>query len=171
MLIQNYGLFWRRDYIFWGRQNVPGHLKGRRAKRSKPVDFRDQQGVYVLYDDNYSLVYVGQAGGRNQNRLFARLGQHRSDQLAGRWTRFSWFGVQGVDGRTSTLNGTVPGAPSVQSILNHIEAILIVAGEPPLNRQGGKFGAGVVQYFQYRDAEGLGPGQDEMIRDIWNGLA
>ncbi len=100
MLIQNYGLFWRRDAVFWGRAKRPGHLKGFHAKRAKPVDFRDQQGVYVLYDENYRLVYVGQAGGKNRHRLFDRLRQHRGDQLAGRWTKFSWFGVQGVDHRS-----------------------------------------------------------------------
>lgn len=168
MLIRNYGLFWRRDTIFWGRPKLAGHLKGYHAKRAKPVDFRDQQGVYVLFDDNYKMVYVGQAGGKNKQRLFDRLRQHRTDQLANRWTRFSWFGIQAVDGRSSTLSGaTSVQNTSTTSILNHIEAILIVAGEPPLNRQGGKFGSKVQQYFQYRDHSALGPDPDEMLRAVW----
>jgi hypothetical protein len=63
-LIRNYGLFWRRDWVFWGKPRVPGHLKGVYSKKttSDPVDFRYQQGVYVLYDDSFRLVYVGQAG-------------------------------------------------------------------------------------------------------------
>jgi hypothetical protein len=167
MLIQNYGLFWRRDEVHWGKQKNNGHLKGKHAKRARPVNFRDQQGVYVLYDENYRIVYVGQAGGKNNQRLLGRLRQHRSDQLAGRWTKFSWFGVQGVDHRSYTLNGEPPAAPSVADVLNHIEAILIVAGEPPLNRQGGKFGSKVEQYFQFRDPDALGPPQEQMLRDLW----
>src|SRR3954471_20880699 len=96
-LIQNYGLFWRRSNVLWGRPRVLGHLKGIRARAmSAPaVDFRDQAGVYVLYDDNFRLVYVGQAGAGN-DFLFSRLRRHRKDALADRWTRFSWFGIRWV---------------------------------------------------------------------------
>ena len=94
MLVHNYGLFWRRYDVFWGRPNVPGRLDGVPAKETlaKPIDFREQAGVYVLYDDNFRLVYVGQAGAGNQF-LFSRLKHHRRDALADRWTRFSWFGI------------------------------------------------------------------------------
>lgn len=64
-LVMNYGLFWHRSRIVWGRGNNRGHLKGRLAKTGTPVDFRDQRGVYCLYDDNFRLVYIGQAGGGN----------------------------------------------------------------------------------------------------------
>jgi len=59
MLIQNYGLFWKRSDVFWGHQGVTGHLKGLKADnlKSDAVDFRNQQGVYVLYDDNFRLLY------------------------------------------------------------------------------------------------------------------
>jgi hypothetical protein len=63
---------------------------------SEPVDFREQQGVYCLYDDNFRLVYLGQAGGKNDQRHFIRLRQHREDFVSERWTRFSWFGVRQV---------------------------------------------------------------------------
>ena len=55
-----------------------GSLKGRRAGEAlgNPVDFREQVGVYVLYDDNFRVVYVGQAGAGNQT-LLGRLKQHR----------------------------------------------------------------------------------------------
>jgi hypothetical protein len=145
-------------------------LKGCVGIASKQVDFRDQQGVYVLYDDNYAMLYVGQAGGKNNQRLFGRLKQHRTDHLSNRWTRFSWFGVQAVDRRSYKL-ASVPVSTtetSVTSILNHIEAILIVAGEPPLNRQGGRFGAKVKQYFQVRDEKMLGPDQETMLKQIWS---
>jgi hypothetical protein len=85
MLIHNFGLFWRRNDVFWGRPKVRGHLKGVPAKEPSalPADFRDQAGVYVLYDDNFRLVYIGQAGAGNQY-LFSRLKHHKKDALADR---------------------------------------------------------------------------------------
>jgi hypothetical protein len=63
MLIHNYGLFWRRNDVYWGKPGDLGHLQGHPARSAFAiVDFRDQQGVYCLYDDNFHLVYVGQAG-------------------------------------------------------------------------------------------------------------
>jgi hypothetical protein len=87
VLIQNYGLFWRRALIHFGAGKNAGHLKGKLigAKRDDPVDFRDQQGVYCLYDDSFRLVYVGQAGGKNDQRLFDRLKQHREDFVSHRF--------------------------------------------------------------------------------------
>lgn len=52
-------------------------------------------------------------------------------------------------------------------ILNHIEAILISAAEPPHNRQGGRFGDDVEQYLQYRDDNALGPDTDSMVKELW----
>lgn len=74
MLIQNYGLFWRRDRVKWGKGKNKGTLVGywKGAKRQGSVDFREQRGIYVLYDDTFKIVYVGQAGNKNQC-LFDRL--------------------------------------------------------------------------------------------------
>src|SRR5438067_6937456 len=97
MLIQSYGLFWRRNDVFWGRPGVSGHLQGHPARAAFViVDFREQQGVYCLYDDSFKLVYVGQAGANDQQRLFDRLKQHCNDALADRWSKFSWFGIRWV---------------------------------------------------------------------------
>ncbi len=98
VLIQNYGLFWLRTDVYWGKPGSDGHLKGIWSKKltSDPVDFRYQQGVYVLYDEAFNLVYVGQAGANDNQRLFIRLRQHTQDALAQRWNRFSWFGVRWV---------------------------------------------------------------------------
>lgn len=167
MLVQNYGLFWRRDDVHWG---YGGHLKGVLStnKTDGPVDFRAQQGVYALYDQSFHLVYVGQAGANDNRRLFDRLKDHTRDALADRWSRFSWFGVRWVkqDGELSAEKDAAH--PQIGDVLNHIEAILIYAAEPPLNRQGGRFGDSVEQYFQYRDEESLGPTVTEMIRDLWS---
>lgn len=172
LLVQNYGLFWTRSKVFWGKQKNPGHLKGVLAGKVKgtPIDFRTQQGVYILYDENFRLVYVGQAGSNENQRLFTRLKQHRKDKLADRWTRFSWFGIRGVlkGGELSKQVISISVAPTV--ILNHVEAILISSTEPPLNLQGGRFGKKVKHYLQYRDSDELGPDSEVMIRDIWKNL-
>ncbi len=169
MLIHNYGLFWRRNDVFWGRPKVTGHLKGIPAKEKSsttPVDFREQAGVYVLYDDNFRLVYVGQAGAGNQYP-FSRLRHHQKDALADRWTRFSWFGIKWVRENSKLAIGAAKFSIKSTDLLNHIEAILISAAEPPHNRQGGRFGNDVEQYLQYRDKEALGPDTDSMVKEIW----
>lgn len=167
-LIHNYGLFWRRSDVFWGRQKNKGHLKGIPAheKKGVPADFRNQAGVYVLYDENFRLVYVGQAGAGKQY-LLNRLRQHTRDSLADRWTRFSWFGIKWVRVNGKLAAGAEQASVRSSDILNHVEAILISAAEPPHNRQGGRFGDDVRQYLQYRDQDALGPTQNSMVTDLW----
>lgn len=166
MLIKNYGLYWNEHDVFWGRPKNSGTLIGNRngEKKSNPVDFRDQTGIYVLYAD-YKIVYVGQAGTKNQ-KLFKRLKCHKGDHLAGRWNKFSWFGTRQVL-KTGNLRlipkksrGIAP-----KDVLNQIEAVLIHASEPPLNLQGGRWGS-IEQYLQTRD-KNIGPSTDEMIQEIW----
>jgi hypothetical protein len=129
-----------------------------------------QQGVYVLYDDNFRLIYVGQAGAKENQRLFSRLKQHRKDKLADRWTRFSWFGIRRVlnSGKLSAPVNVAAVAPRV--ILNQIEAVLITSTEPPLNLQGGRFGKDVKRYLQHQDKDKSGAETEVMIRDIWERL-
>ena len=149
MLFQNYGLFWHADRIAWGRPGHAGTLLGRQGATEAPIDFRYQRGVYALYDENFQMLYVGQAGYGNK-RLYDRLDNHMSDHLGERWQRFSWFGIDPVVGKKKKrrVEECEPTAPEVSSVLNHLEAILIAAAEPALNRQGGKFGD-AEQFFQY----------------------
>lgn len=56
--------------------------------------------------------------------------------------------------------------PALLTVLDHVEAILIHATEPPMNRQGGRFGDNVPRYLQKRD-DRLGPTAEEMIKGIW----
>lgn len=154
MLIQNYGLFWREERIDWGAGKRKGTLPGYwRGGKWVEVEFRHQKGVYVLYDPNFRIVYVGQAGKQNQC-LFDRLKQHRRDALAERWSMFSWFGTRPVveknDGTFELGDQVVK--TDLPAVLNHIEAILIASCEPPLNRQGGRFGD-AEQYLQRRFLE------------------
>src|SRR4051794_13522423 len=121
MLVRNYGLFWGRDDVFWGKPNNQGHLKGTRARdlSSGPVNFREQQGVYVLYDEGFHLVYVGQAGSGENQKLFIRLRQHTRDALADRWARFSWFGVRWVKGSGDLAAEAASAHPAMTDVLNH----------------------------------------------------
>lgn len=148
MLIRNYGLYWHRARVKWGRGGSKGSLDGylKNAKRQGGADFREQRGIYVLYDDTFRLVYVGHAG-RGQQCLFARLKQHRTDHLAERWSRFSWFGTRAVT-QGWVLAADKNFKPTLIDVLNHIEAILLAAAEPPLNLQRGRFGPEVEQYLQ-----------------------
>lgn len=163
MLVRTIGLLWREDYVYWGRGRNHGSLLGvsSNAVTGDPINFRGQIGVYALYAD-YDLVYVGQVGTGNQN-LFDRLKHHRKRDLAGRWNRFSWFGVRRVIGHGNLSNINAALHPHLDDVLNHIEAILIHTAEPPMNRQGGRFGEGVMRYLQVRD-ERLGPTDHEMLR-------
>src|ERR1700676_3124014 len=163
-VIKNYGLMWRRDRVFWGRGRKKGMLQGRRSGRI--IDFRDQIGVYVLYDEARRPIYVGQAGQGNA-RLFKRLRAHQRDNLAHRWHYFSWFGLLSVN-KTGRLSGhddkskRVSG--TIQSTLNEIEGVLIAATEPPFNKQGARF-RGIARYRQtaHPEAEYVSPKE---LRDL-----
>jgi hypothetical protein len=167
-IIQSYGLFWDVENVYWGRGSNPGSLLGvpARARSSVPVDFREQIGIYVLYQD-HRIVYVGQAGS-GRKRLFKRLRDHRKDHLANRWNKFSWFGLRRALASGELAAEKIRATASLNTALNHIEAVLISATEPSHNKQGGRFGkgTGVLKYIQYRD-ERLGPTEKQMLRDLW----
>ncbi len=151
MIIRNYGLYWKIDDVYWGKQKNAGNLFGKLSseRKSEQVNFKDQSGIYALYAD-YDLIYVGQTGAKGQ-KLLSRLRQHRNDALAGRWNKFSWFGTRSVLTKGDLQKEKNNTNTSHRLALNHMEAILITIGEPPLNRQGGKWGSNVKQYLQERD--------------------
>ena len=151
MLFRTIGLYWKRSDVFWGRPKNPGKLLGRKKseKRGGVVDFWNQAGVYVLYS-NFKIVYVGQAGGKARG-LGRRLRHHTMDDLAGRWDTFSWFGMLQVKKNWELAEKPELRASELQNILNMVEGVLIAAAEPPLNRQGGRFGEKVERFLQVRD--------------------
>ncbi len=168
-IIQCYGLFWGTDDVYWGQGNNAGALLGvpAAAKSSDPIDFRQQIGIYVLYA-GHQIVYIGQAGS-GRRKLFARLKEHhRRDDLAGRWDKFSWFGLRRPlnSGKLSVVK--LRHSASLSTALNHIEAVLLSAAEPSHNKQSGRWGKekGVYKYLQHRD-DRLGPTQEEMIKEMW----
>lgn len=156
MSIKNFGLMWKRESVAWyGVKGNAGHLKGcgpiGSAKKNQIVaDFREQIGIYILYDDSRH-VYAGQAGNGN-NDLYSRLKNHLTDHLAGRWDRFSWFGVRNVnkDGSLSKQQGELNRILKASEILNLIEGLLINTLEPSLNKRGANW-KDIDQYFQLEE--------------------
>jgi hypothetical protein len=107
--IRSYGLFWSADEINWFRSDenrdrfsMLGRL-GKRGPNLQVCDFRFQRGIYVLYDD-YGPYYVGLT---RVGTLGNRLKQHRTDDHAGMWDRFSWFGFAPVQKGPRYADGTL----------------------------------------------------------------
>ena len=147
MMIQSFGVHWHLDRVHWGHS---GTLLGAasRSQKARPVDFRNQRGIYALYAD-YELVYIGQTGSKN-DRLFNRLKAHKRDHLSERWNRFSWFGTQRVLGSGNLSADTANVGQSVEATLNILEAVSIAIAEPRLNLQRGKWSE-ATKYFQWWD--------------------
>ncbi len=164
-LFTTMGLFWREDWVFWGRPKNQGRLLGVPARNLKaiPTDFREQTGIYVLYAD-YSLVYVGQTG-LKQQRLFSRLKQHRKDDLAGRWNRFSWFGIRRAINHGQLSKDVSATHPPLKTVLDQIEGLVIHAAEPSMNGQGGRLRKSVTRYIQHKDPDAT-TFEEALIREI-----
>lgn len=153
-MIQSYGVHWHIDRVHWGWQKHPGQLLGAasRSANARPVDFREQRGIYALYAD-YELVYVGQIGA-GDSRLFNRLKAHKADHLSERWDRFSWFGTRWVTRSHELAADTKDVHITTPLSLNILEAVAITIGEPRLNLQRGRWGD-ATPYFQYWDDDEL----------------
>ena len=159
-------MHWHTDDVFWGKGAQAGSLLGVLASKKKgtAVDFRDQIAVYVLYAD-FQPIYAGQVGSGEQRRL-ATVKQHRDSDLKGRWNRFSWYGLRSVlkTGKLSKANAAFH--PSRETVLNHVEGILIDAMEPGQNLQSGRFGSDVEWYRQVRSPV-LPLSEEEMLRVLY----
>lgn len=162
-LIETYGLHWHWDNVhLGGGQGNRGKLLGHRKGDMKTeVDFADQRGIYALYA-GYDFVYAGQIGKRG---LLTRLKEHRSDDLAERWDRFSFFGTRRVlqTGELSVV--TTASHPSSDLVLDQLEAFLIYVSSPALNNSRGKW-RGAVRYYQIRD-ERLGLTTEQMVEAVY----
>ena len=143
-IIKVFGMFWDRSKIDWSKSNVK--LLGQQNPKSDPVDFRDIRGIYLLYDQR-EVIYVGQA---IDSPIVKRLKDHTRDRLSGRWNRFSWFGLDGInpDGTVSKAED----APTIKlgDLANALEGIMIEGLEPRQNRkQGDQFGDEYLQAVDY----------------------
>lgn len=164
-VIKNYGLRWVRDRVDWGSPGRKGCLAGvlKSQLSADPVDFRDQIGIYVLYETGFIPVYIGQAG-FGKATLFERLKSHRKDHLRDRWTHFSWFGFRGVNSDGSLRANQDADAKTsfrYKDALDEFEGLLIQVLEPRLNRQGPAWQKTADEYLQ----AGL-PAEGEAIQEI-----
>lgn len=143
-LIQSLGMYWQRVNVVW--RNSPKIL-GQQLIGSEPVDFCDQIGVYLLHDRD-RVIYVGRSIDRPMGQ---RLYEHTKDRLNGRWDRFSWFGLKGVQDDGSLCDVDLA-ANDEGIVIATLEALLIEALEPPQNRKrGDQFS--VTEYLQVADPE------------------
>lgn len=140
--IKALGMFWRRELVNW--TSMPS-LLGQQQRNSKTVDFSSQHGIYLLHDGR-ETVYVGRVTDRPLGR---RLTEHTTDRLNGRWDRFSWYGIHEVTESGEIRPQTNLGLGASQIIVE-LEAVLIEALEPPLNRRRGD-GLRAVEYIQVED--------------------
>jgi hypothetical protein len=140
-IVTSFGMYWRRDFIDW--KSLPNVL-GMQQIGAEPVNFRDQLGVYLLYDGR-EVIYVGRATDRPLGR---RLYEHSMDRLSTRWDRFSWFGLLPVSDKG--VLGKQPADYSGPKVIPALEAILIEALEPRQNRKRGDDLA-AVEYLQKQD--------------------
>jgi len=142
-IVSAFGMYWRREYVEWSSSNVS--LLGVQQLGTKPVDFSDQKGVYMLHDGR-AVVYVGRT---TDQPLGRRLYQHTVDRLNGRWDRFSWFGVLHVSEK-GELSEPDTSTYGLDDWISMMEALLIEGLEPPQNRKrGDDFRA--VEYLQIMD--------------------
>lgn len=168
-LISHYGLHWSVDRVYWGAGRSKGSLMGRlkattgrkgaptsNQKRKAVGDYRDYIGLYCLYSGE-ALLYIGEAGLETKSNLFTRLKYHRnSGMLAGRWNRFSWFGVEPINGQESHIHRL-----NLVVSLQHLEAISIAITNPGYNRQSGAF-KGAKRVYQEHDKRAFGEMQDKL---------
>ena len=155
-IIRAFGMYWQRDAVIWSAQPK---VYGQSQPNTKAVDFGEQQGIYLLYDQ-HRIIYIGRTTDRSLGR---RLSEHTRDRLNGRWDRFSWFGLLDV-----TQEGTLHQQPFTAALSNFsatLEAILIETLEPPLNRRRGDDLASV-EFFQTRDPELKERDIQNTLRDI-----
>jgi hypothetical protein len=142
-LVNAFGMFWDRAKVHW---ETDPRLLGQQQSGSKPVNFCEQRGVYLLHDSQ-GVVYVGRAVDQNLGR---RLQQHTSDRLSGRWTRFSWFGVYPVEEDGALRRSADFSSVDSSVVIATMEAVLIEGLEPRQNRKrGDDFQA--IEFLQVED--------------------
>jgi len=129
-VVTAYGIYWRRDKVTW--KHGSSKLLGKQYEDSEPQDFSGQRGVYVLHD-HLGPVYVGRALSDN---LATRLKAHTKDRLSSRWSYFSWFGLNHTNETPGEIDSQSDSIDT-KSVIAAIEAIMIEAMEPRLNRKQG----------------------------------
>ena len=146
-IIACYGQFWDGELVDWkgvrGKKRIAPLLGGQIG--GEEIDFADQIGIYVLYDERYEPVYAGQVG-RSQsnnrspavrgNTLFLRLKAHAIGGFGGRWRFFSWYGLKLINAN-GTMRAVTVRQVTVKTMIDALEAVMIASFEPRLNSQSG----------------------------------
>ena len=140
--LEAFSVYWKRDLVQWASGS---RLFGRTHPRADRVNLAGQRGVYLLYDENGAVVYVGKAA---RQSIAQRLAQHTRDRLTGRWERFSWFGIRPVDD-DGKLGDVAAGTITPDRLVSALEGLLIEALEPRQNRAGSRHSG--IEYLQATD--------------------
>lgn len=122
-IITSCGIRWQRDLIEW---SPSPEIIGQRLATYQVIDFREQRGVFILYDER-DVVFVDHALWRG---LGVRLWEHTHDALADRWDSFSWFGLLPVE--ASGRLGDLPEAYGPAAVASSLMSLLVEALEPKL---------------------------------------
>ncbi len=140
-IITGFGMYWQRDSVIW---KANAQIFGLQAKQK--IDFGQQQGIYMLHDGR-EVIYVG----RTIRPLGQRLFEHTQGRMAFRWDRFSWFGLRPIHEDGSF--GDLPKSFSAENLIATLEALMIEAMEPRLNRKRGDKNLESVEFEQYVDSK------------------
>jgi hypothetical protein len=116
-------MYWSREKVLWTSNPK---ILGRQQPGADPVDFAEQNGVYLLYQSR-GVVYVGRTTDQPMGK---RLAQHTSDRLDGRWDRFSWFEVYPVN-ENGILQSLEQPKFTLETLIVTMEALLIEGLAPP----------------------------------------
>lgn len=127
-IIGAYGKMWSRAKFEKNKYVMIGKLAN--AKKSPQVDLSTERGIYVLYN-GYDIVYVGQT----TNPIATRLKTHAKRNI--KWDSFSWYGIDSVMDNGQICKEKVLITTS-NALIDALEAVLIIAAEPGLNKQRGK---------------------------------
>lgn len=157
-IINAFGIYWNRNFIHW--KTTPD-LLGIQQIGATEVNFKDQRGIYLLYDGR-EIIYVGQA---IEQTLGQRLKQHTFDRLSGRWDRFSWFGFYSVSDKGHLHDRKIFENIDIQVLSDILEAILIESVEPRQNRKQGNTLFGM-EYLQQESSEIKRRKTEELIREL-----
>lgn len=178
--IKFYGLYWKKSAVVWQDKKLLGQPQGWMGKgniaknfdrSTVQMNFWNQKGVYILYDDNLHPVYAGQAGLTRKNAAGGqcvgdRLWAHSRGVYRNGWSLFSWFGflsmqkinLKEADDSTRMEPSWQFNAQSdseLNQLLASFEAILIEGFAPRFNARGGDLGKAVlVDQYEEPAAQG-----------------
>ena len=130
-IIKAYGKMWERNQVDWHKCHPV--LLGTPRKMSQYIDFNEMRGIYMLYDQNGALVYVGLA----TNGIGSRLKDHTKDKHANAWTQFSWFGID-IIRQDGTIKRSTHLQTTISDVASALESVVIIGVQPPRNTKGGE---------------------------------